>query len=324
MGVPASQTPLFIVNPIAGSGRARGLVARIKAWLVEQGIDARLVETGEKGHAEQLAAEAASLGHDRVITVGGDGTLQEVINGLITAGVGADGRPPVMGLVPAGRGNDMARSVDLPIDPMACLRIAMGASTRRFDIGRALGDDGRERHFGAAGGVGFDAQVAYTMAVRRRFWMRGEAGYFLATLNELRRNRNGGLRVTLETPGGERVVTQNFLFVCFANGPFYGGGMQICPDAAIDDGWLDVCMVGDMSRLEALRELPGIYKAKHVNNPKVEIVRARSVHIEGVGSTRIHLDGEPFGSVPVAVSLLPGAISIAAATAGSPSDTVTA
>ncbi|MDP9468277.1 MAG: diacylglycerol kinase family lipid kinase [Chloroflexota bacterium] len=322
--MPAPQTPLFIVNPIAGSGRAHRLVERIETWLAGQGIDARLVETREKGHAERLAAEATGLGHDRVITVGGDGTLQEVINGLLTAGAGTDGGPPAMGVVPAGRGNDMARSIDLPIDPMTCLPIAIGASTRPFDIGRARGADGRVRHFGAAGGVGFDAQVAYTMAVRRRFWMRGEAGYFVATLNELRRNRNGHLRVTLATAGGERVVTQNFLFVCFANGPFYGGGMQICPDAAIDDGLLDVCMVGDMSRLEALRELPGIYKAKHVNNPKVEIVRARSVHIEGGMATRIHLDGEPFGSVPVEVSLLPGAISIAAAQAGSPSATVAA
>ncbi len=313
--MPAPTTPLFIVNPIAGSGRAHRLLPRIEAWLAEQGIEARILETREAGHAERLAAAASDLGHDRVIAVGGDGTIQEVLNGLLSSGVATDGGPPAMGLIPSGRGNDLARSVNLPIDPMACLPIALGDTTRPFDVGRAEGADGSRRHFGAAGGVGFDAAVAYTMAVRRRFWMRGEAGYFLGTLNELRRYRNSELVVTLIGDDEDRVVSQRFLFVAFANGPYYGGGMQICPDARTDDGWLDVCLVGDLSRVAALRELPGIYQAKHLRNPMVEIVRARRLRIEGDGATRVHLDGEPFGNVPVEVTLLPGAVSVAVAAA---------
>jgi diacylglycerol kinase (ATP) len=311
--MPAPVSPLFIVNPIAGSGRAHNYAPRIAAWMAEQGIDGRLLETREKGHAERLAAAATDLGHDRVIAVGGDGTIQEVLNGLLTAGVGPDGGPPALGIIPAGRGNDMARSVNLPIDPMACLPIAVGAVSRRFDVGRATSADGAVRHFGAAGGVGFDAQVAWTMAERRRFWMRGEAGYFLATLNELRRFRNCHLQVSIESEEGDRRVEQPFLFVAFANGPFYGGGMQICPAAETDDGWLDVCLVGDLSRLEALRELPGIYQAKHVNNRKVEILHARAVRIEGDDTARVHLDGEPFGQVPVRIDLLAGAVGVAVA-----------
>ena len=310
--MPAPSAPLFIVNPIAGSGRAHGLAPRIEAWLAEQGIAGRLLETREPGHAERLAAAATDLGHDRVIAVGGDGTIQEVLNGLLAAGVGQDGGPPVLGVIPAGRGNDLARSVYLPIDPLACLPISIGDSTAPFDVGQATSADGVTRFFGAAGGAGFDAEVAYsTMAVRRRFWMRGEAGYFLGTLNELRRFRNSQLQVTLRGDGDDRLVCQRFLFIAFANGPYYGGGMQICPDASTNDGWLDVCLVGDLSRFEALRELPGIYKALHVKNPKVEIVRARSVRIEGDAGTKVHLDGEPFGSVPVDISLRPGAVSVA-------------
>jgi diacylglycerol kinase (ATP) len=313
--VPAPQAPLFIVNPIAGSGRAHSIVPRIEAWLAERGIGAKLLETREPGHAERLAAAATDLGHDRVIAVGGDGTIQEVINGLLASGVGTDGGPPAMGVIPSGRGNDLARSVHLPIDPMACLPIALGETMHPFDVGLATSSDGSQRHFGAAGGVGFDAAVAYTMAVHRRFWMRGEAGYFLGTLNELRRYRNSALQVTLVGDGEDRVVDQRFLFIAFANGPYYGGGMQICPDARTDDGWLDVCLVGDLSRLAALRELPGIYQAKHLRNPKVEIVNARSLRIDGDTATRVHLDGEPFGSVPVDVTLLPGAVSVAVAAA---------
>lgn len=309
--MPAPTFPLFIVNPIAGSGRAHRVTARIQAWMAEQRVDGRLLETREPGHAERLAAAATDLGHDRVIAVGGDGTIQEVLNGLLAAGVGPDGGPPSLGIIPAGRGNDMARSVKLPIDPLGCLPISVGEASALFDVGRAVSENGTVRYFGAAGGVGFDAEVAYTMAVNRRFWMRGEAGYFLGTLNELRRNRNAELLVTLVGDGPERVVRQRLLFIAFANGPYYGGGMQICPDASTSDGWLDVCLVGDLSRFEALRELPGIYKAKHVKNPKVEIVRARSVRIEGDGASRAHLDGEPFGTVPISVSLVPGAVSVA-------------
>ena len=99
--MPTAQAPLFIVNPIAGNGRAHGIVPRIEAWLKEQGIEARLLETREPGHAERLAAAATDLGHDRVIAVGGDGTIQEVINGLLASGAGTDGGPPAMGVVPA-------------------------------------------------------------------------------------------------------------------------------------------------------------------------------------------------------------------------------
>ncbi len=309
--MPAPLAPLFIVNPIAGSGRAHGLAPRIESWLAEQGIAGRLLETRERGHAERLAAAATDLGHDRVIAVGGDGTIQEVLNGLLAAGVGPDGGPPVFGVIPAGRGNDLARSVYLPIDPIACLPISVGEHIVPFDVGQAASADGSTRFFGAAGGAGFDAEVAYTMAVQRRFWMRGEVGYFLGTLNELRRFRNSQLRVTLRGDGDDRLISQRFLFVAFANGPYYGGGMQICPDARTDDGWLDVCLVGDLSRFEALRELPGIYKALHVKNPKVEIVHARSLLIDGDTGTRVHLDGEPFGHVPIEISLRPAAVRVA-------------
>src|SRR3989304_2467338 len=234
MSAPVS--PLFIVNPIAGSGRAHGYTPRIEAWMAEQGIDGRLLETRERGHAERLAAAATDLGHDRVIAVGGDGTIQEVLNGLLTAGAAPDGGPPSLGIIPAGRGNDLARSVFLPLDPMACLPIAVGATGRRFDVGKATSEDGAVRYFGAAGGVGFDAEVAYTMAVRRRFWMRGEAGYFLGTLNELRRFHNSELRITLRSDGEDRVVDQRFLFVAFANGPYSGGGVVVRPDAGADGG----------------------------------------------------------------------------------------
>ncbi len=304
-----THTPLIIVNPRAAGGRAGCSLPSIRAWLAGRRLDATLVETRERGHAEQLAADAAAQGHDRVVSVGGDGTFQEVVNGLRAAGDAM--AVPSAGLVPVGRGNDVARGLRLPTELPECLEIALGGTTRPFDLVWARGEAGYERCFAAAGGAGFDAQVAYTMEMRRRFWMRGEAGYMLATLNELRRFRNHALTVTLRGEEGERTLRGRFLFVAFANGPYYGGGMQICPGARTDDGLLDVCLVGDLSRLAALRELPGIYAARHVKHPQVQMVRARSIRIEGEGGTRVHLDGEPFGSVPVEIGVRPGAVRIA-------------
>ena len=214
-----------------------------------------------RGHVEELAAEAIQRGADRVVAVGGDGTMQETVNGIISAGGGE------MGVVPIGRGNDLARSLGIPLDLAAALEIALGPTTTPMDVGRAV-RDATLRHFVAAGGVGFDAQVSWTMANPRPWWKNGRAGYFAGTLDELRRFHNQRLRITLETDAGREVVDHVSLMVAFANGPYYGGGMKICPDASLTDGQLDVCVVGDLTRVQALRELPGIYEAKHVRNPE--------------------------------------------------------
>lgn len=314
--MPATVAPLFVVNPIAGNGRAHGLAPRIEAWLRDRGLTARLLETRERGHAERLASTAGDLGHDRVVVVGGDGTIQEVVNGLLTAGRAPGNGVPALGVVPAGNGNDLVRNLALPLDPMAALAVALGETTRSIDVAVASGDDGRRRHFAVAGGVGFDARVAHVMYGHRLPWQRGRAGYFLSTFFELLRFRNHRLRIALDTPDGERAVERSSLLVAFANGPFYGGGMQICPGADPGDGLLDICIAGDLSRWEAIRLLPGIYRGAHVGHPKVEFVRARSVQFDGTDGTLVHLDGEPFGAIPLSVELLPAALAVAVGDGG--------
>ena len=249
-GVPAPNAPLLIVNAAAGSGRAR----RLEPWLLHRlrraGSGARMVETRAAGHGRELARHAALDGHDRVVAVGGDGTVQEVVNGILEAGSDVS-----MGVVPGGNGNDLARSLGVPKRPERALEIALSEATARIDVGRATRGDGRvarPRFFAAAGGVGFDAQVAAIMAGTRRRWQRGRIGYVLSMLWELRRFRNCDTHLTLETADGEIELDRRVMFVAFANGAYYGGGMRICPNASPVDGWLDVCIVGDISRLEGL------------------------------------------------------------------------
>jgi diacylglycerol kinase (ATP) len=319
--VPAPTAPLLIVNPAAGEGRA----GRLRPWLSERlrfvGTGARLVVTSAPGHARELALHAAERGHDRVVAVGGDGTVQEVVNGLIEARSGLS-----LGILAAGNGNDLARSLVLPRRSRDALELALGDETTLIDVARAVRGSGAAetvRWFAAAGGIGFDAQVAATMAGRRQRWQRGRLGYGLSTLRELLRFRNRQVRLTLETPEGKREIDRRVLFVAIANGRFYGGGMDICPDASLSDGMLDLCVVGDISRLEAVRQLPGIYRGRHVNHPAVELLRATSVQLDGERGILVHLDGEPFGALPLRIDLEPLALSVAARPAATPAQSST-
>jgi len=295
------QAPLIIVNPTAGGGRA----ARIIGWLRERLTarpEARLEVTRRAGDAERWASDAAGAGHDRVVAVGGDGTVQEVINGLVNGEQTA-----TLGIVPVGSGNDLARSLRLPRDPHACWTQAIGSRERHIDLVRATDGDGRTRWFSSAGGIGFDARVAAAMS-RKTGWQRSRLGYLLTTIAELRRFENRRVSLTIDGRTEEREV----LFVAIANGSYYGGGMRICPDATPDDGLLDLCIVGNLSRLQAVRELPNLYRGTHIGHPAVELARGRHIRIDGDAGTLVHLDGEPFGHLPLGGEVAPARLLLAA------------
>lgn len=294
--------PLVLVNPTAGDGRALRLLPWLRERLASR-PDVRLEITSRRGHAEALAREAADA-HDRIVAVGGDGTVQEVVNGILSGG---DARPSI-GIVPVGRGNDLARSLGLPPDPAAAWRAAIGSGERVIDAARATDGHGRQRWFASAGGIGFDAQVADAMAARRG-WLAGRAGYLVTTLLQLRRFSNR--RVVLVVDDERREL--DVLFLAIANGPYYGGGMRIAPPARVDDGRLDVCVVGDVSRLTAVRQLPNLYRGTHVAHPAVELLAGRSVTVDGDAATLTHLDGEPFGALPIRVEAAPGVLAVATA-----------
>ncbi len=293
------DAPLIIVNPTAGAGRAGRMIPWLRQRL-EQRPEVDLQVTRRAGEAESLASNAVRDGHDRVIAVGGEGTVQEVVNGLLL-GTGVE-----LGIVPVGTGNDLARSLGLPAEPASAWKVAMGRHTRQVDAARAGNGAGQERWFASAGGIGFDAQVAAAM-VRRRGWQAGKAGYVLTTLTELRRFENRSVTITLD----DEIFSRSVLFVALANGAYYGGGMKIAPGAEPDDGRLDVCVVGDISRLTALREMPNLYRGTHVRNPAVSVHTAHTIRVEGDSSTLVHLDGEPFGTLPLRVRIAPRVLSVA-------------
>jgi diacylglycerol kinase (ATP) len=299
-GEPArARMPLILVNPAAGGGRA----ARVARSLGK--IPGRLVLTNSRDRMRELAGDAWRGGHDRVIVVGGDGSVQDAVNGLLDAG-----HAVALGIVPAGSGNDLARSLGLPRVARAALDVALGSHVARVDAGRARSATA-DRWFVSAAGVGFDAQVAAALAARPRAAWLGGIGYLLTTLAELRRFRNVRLSLRMSTPDGELEIQQTCLFAAVANGLYYGGGMRICPAARVGDGLLDVCLVGDLGRFGALREIPGIYRGAHVRNPAVSFFTVTALEIDG--SALAHLDGEPFGALPVRFDVVPAALRIASA-----------
>jgi diacylglycerol kinase (ATP) len=301
----SSDAVLIVVNPTAGGGRARRLVP----WLTDMARRGhhQLLVTTAAGDAERAAAAGI---HERIVAVGGDGTVQEVVNGMAAAHGAA-----VLGIVPAGQGNDLARALGVPRDGRRALGDALDGSARRIDIGQATGSDGRVRRFASAGGTGFDAQVAHAMARPRAAWHRSRVGYLLSTLDELRGYRNVALRLSwVDGDQPPQVAELSSLFVAFANGAYYGGGMRIAPRAALDDGKLDLCIVGDIGRGAALLQIPGIYRGRHVRHPLVRMARAQRLRIDGDG-VPVHLDGEPFGHLPLDVTILPGALRVAVAPA---------
>lgn len=300
----SARRTLVIVNPAAGGGRAAAVGARL-AEMVGGDDAGDLRWTEAPGHASELALEAVAEGRARVVAVGGDGTLQEVVNGLLAS----DGPRPILGIVPSGRGNDLARSLGLPRRRLDAWRLASAGPAEPLDALHAASDAGRRRWFVAAGGAGFDAQVARVMAGRRG-WQRSQLGYLLVTLAELGRFENRVMRVAIDD---RPPIQRRGMVVALANGEYYGGGMRIAPGAAVSDGLVDVCIIGDLSRGEAIRWIPRLYRGTHLANRKVELLRGRRVRIEADEATSVHLDGEPFDDLPLTITISPGALRVAGA-----------
>jgi diacylglycerol kinase (ATP) len=294
--------PLFIVNPAAGAGRAGRAVAALHKALASR--DADVVLTQRPGQASDLARQAAQDGHTPIVGVGGDGTLQEIVNGLVRDSIAA-----TMAVVPVGTGNDFARCVGLPTDLQEAVNLVYNGTPRTMDLGQC-----GQRLFVNAGGVGLDARVAIAAANMPRALRRGALPYLLAVLREVVPNASSTLTIHLD----DQVIEQRALMVAVANGRFYGGGMMICPMAVRTDGLLDLCVIGYLSRREVLSLLPKLFSGRHIGHPKVAFYQSREVHIEGPAGTFVQTDGEIQGDVPVVFTAVPAAIRIMTPSATAP------
>ncbi|MFQ5828151.1 MAG: diacylglycerol/lipid kinase family protein [Candidatus Methylomirabilia bacterium] len=288
-----------VVNPAAGGGRTERLWRSIRDRLSRLGLDFEFGETTGRGVATQMVRQAVAGRWPLVVVVGGDGTVNEAINGLLDV----TGSPPgSLAVIGTGRGRDAARNLGLAPDPETAARRIVEGEDVLVDLGVAEWGEGRSRYFINAAGAGFDAVVA------KRAQAGGGSGtvpYLLAVLRALRAHRSVPASIHLDD---RPLWSGPMTAAVVANGAYYGGGMKIAPDADPADGCLDLVVLGNLGRLELLRWLPTVYRGAHLANPKVSTWRGRTILIATVTPVPVHVDGEAVAETPVRMSVCPQAL----------------
>jgi diacylglycerol kinase (ATP) len=275
----------IILNPVAGRGYGAKAEPELRRLLEAEGLDFDLVRTERPWHAAELAEQAVGDGFETVVAAGGDGTSNEVLNGLIAA----SGNEPTaaIGIIPVGSGSDFANTVGVPPTlPAACHRIAHG-STRKVDIGRVTLPGQPPRYFGNVVGIGFDGAVTVEALKVKR--LRGLALYLPVVLKTVFLYYKAP-RVTVEYDGQE--LTLPALMVCVINGPREGGGFFIAPEAQPDDGLFDLCIAREVSRPAILGLVAHFMKGTHVGREPITMTRARQVTVSSPDGLVAHVDGE--------------------------------
>ncbi|HHW14625.1 MAG TPA: diacylglycerol kinase family lipid kinase [Firmicutes bacterium] len=285
----------IVVNPTAGRGAAGRRWPAVAAELDRLGLDYEPHFTVGPGDATEVARRAASEGFDAVVAAGGDGTLSEVVNGLVGTG-------RLLGILPMGSGNDFALAAGIGPGPFAAAQLLASPVPRLVDLGRVDG-----RYFINVASAGMDAEIARLMNEDLRY-LRGTTAYLAATIATLFRFRPAPVRLELDGVVHELEA----VLVAVANGQYYGGGMNITPRAVLDDGLLDVCAVGALGRLEFLRAFPSVFRGEHLSHPKISTFRARRVVLYPAGERPllVQADGEIIGALPQEFVVEPAALTI--------------
>jgi diacylglycerol kinase (ATP) len=291
---------LLACNPASRGGRGAQALPGVTDRLRRAGVEVEVHRSASLGDARKTACDAAGE-VDAVVAMGGDGMVGACASGLADAG--PDARA-ALGVVPAGGGNDLARSLGLPPhDPLAAAALLPGLARRRVDLARADG-----LRFLNVAGAGFDAEVNRLANARlRRAPMT--LRYVGALLAKLAVERPARFTLTLD---GRRQELAAWLVVV-ANGRSYGGGMRVAPGARLDDGQFDVVVVGDLGRAGFLATFPKVYSGRHLEHPLVGVHHARRVELAADRPRAVYADGEHAGELPMAFELEPSALTVLAA-----------
>jgi len=295
---------LLIVNPAAGHGRGKKCFERLEPALREKmpGADVRFSEY--PGHAFELGRRAAEEGFERLVCLGGDGTPFETISGLYERGRPA--RRPEIGLIPAGTGNSFLRDFGTATPGEALDNILSGRRRSVDLVEFTCEDHGRtvRRYSLNILGVGLIADILQLTNERLKFL--GAAGYSLAVLLRLARGMKN--RIEIETDGVRRTVADSALVI--SNSKFTGGKMKIAPAADVSDGRVDLVLFNEVNRREIIGIFGGVFSGRHVEHPKVEMLRASRITVEADPPLRLMADGELLGRTPLKLTVLPGELTL--------------
>jgi YegS/Rv2252/BmrU family lipid kinase len=290
----AAGRPLaLLVHPTSGGGKTRALLPKIEHELDLRRIPFRVERTEDADHAIAEALRAADAGEVPVV-MSGDGLIGLVGGALAGADV-------ALGIIPGGRGNDLARVLGIPTDPAGAVAVLAAGETREIDVGEANG----QRFLGIAS-VGFDSE-ANRIANRARL-VRGHLVYLYAALRTLVawKPARFSLRV------GDEQMRFTGHSVCVANSKAYGGGMLIAPEADISDGEFDIVLIGETGKLRILSNLPKVFKGTHVDNDEVKVFRAPYLELSASRPFAVYADGDHLTDLPASLRLLPRALRVIA------------
>jgi diacylglycerol kinase (ATP) len=303
--VPQTQSgeTVFLVNPASDNGATGRRWPQIANVAAAEGLVGDALISERPGHLGELALSAADSGARLLVVVGGDGSVNEVLNGIA-------GREGVeLAVIARGTGWDFVRTHDIPRDVAKAARVALGGRVRELDAGRVefRGWDGSERAalFANIASAGMSGAIA-RRANETTKALGGKASYLWATLAVFFPWRNDVVRVTVD---GERREGRMH-DVVVANGKYFGGGMMICPEAEPDDGLFDVLLIGDLTKRDLLLTLPKTYRGKHLPHPKAEVLRGATVTVEADEPLPIELDGEQPGTTAARFEVVPRAFRV--------------
>jgi len=300
---------LIVVNPMAANGRVAKEWPAVQQRLTGLGMDFDFRLTERPMHAAAIAREAALAGFDPIVAYGGDGTLMEVVNGLLTE----PDRPSLaaLGIIPGGTGSDFVRTLGIPHDTAeACSRLVAGAE-RLVDAGHASfkGLDGSDRqlYFANVAGLGFDGEVI-ERAQRSSKALGPTFAYLGNLLLTLVAYKNKHVVLRFDSSTQERRL--NSVVVC--NGRYFGGAMHIAPLADLQDGEFDLVLLCDLNKAEVVANVPKVYKGTHLTHPKVELYKAKTVSVESTERMLLQADGELIGQAPASFRIIPGILRVIA------------
>jgi diacylglycerol kinase (ATP) len=294
------MSAVFLVNPASANGSTGKRWPELRRRAQELGLDAEPLLSERPGQLTDLAREAAAS-HDLLVVVGGDGTLNEVVNGI--AGLDTE-----LAVLPAGTGQDFGKTHGIPTGFDEAVRVALEGRVKAVDLGRAIfRNDGAEAtrwfaNVGSAGMSGAVARRANSMSKR----LGGRTTFFYALVREFVAWKNTEVTVTLD--GDERRGAMHDVIV--ANGRWHGGGMKLAPDAEPDDGLFDVVLIGDVTKLDFVTTAPKLYSGKHVGHPRVEVLRSATVAVDAAQPLPIELEGETVGTTPARFEIVAGALRV--------------
>jgi diacylglycerol kinase (ATP) len=302
---PETSRRVFLVNPASDNGATGRRWPELAHHAAELGLEGATLFSERRGHLAELAVQAAADGADQLVAVGGDGTLNEVANGLLTL----SGDRPELAVIPYGTGMDFARSHGIPRKLDAAVDVALTGRVATIDAGRVAfrawsGEEG-QAFFANIASAGMSGAVA-RQADQSSKALGGRISFFTALVRVFARWRNTELSV--DVGGVLRSGRMTNLIV--AIGRYQGGGMLIAPEADARDGLFDVLVIGDITKRDFVLNVGKIYRGTHLSHPKIELLRAAEVAVEAEVPVPLELDGEQPGTTPARFEVLPGALKL--------------